>query len=98
MTDFFNTYPDLANVEDWLSAKGYTGEAGACHAAMSLIRKQEARIAELEKMLAVHRLAVDVDALKARIAELEAENEELKKAISKPWMGSARAAYLGEKE
>jgi hypothetical protein len=34
----------------------------------------------------------------ARIAELEAENEELKKAISKPWMGSARAAYLGEKE
>jgi hypothetical protein len=57
-----------------------------------------ARIAELEKMLAVHRLAVDVDALKARIAELEAENEELKKAISKPWMGSARAAYLGEKE
>ncbi len=57
-----------------------------------------ARIAELEKMLAVHRLAVDVDALKARIAELEAENEELKKAISKPWMGSARAAYLGEKD
>jgi septal ring factor EnvC (AmiA/AmiB activator) len=34
----------------------------------------------------------------ARIAELEAENEELKKAISKPWMGSARAAYLGDKE
>jgi hypothetical protein len=34
----------------------------------------------------------------ARIAELEAENEELKKAISKPWMGSARAAFLGEKE
>jgi hypothetical protein len=28
----------------------------------------------------------------------EAENEELKKAISKPWMGSARAAYLGKKE
>ena len=28
-------------------------------------------IAELEKMLAVHRLAVDVDALKARIARLE---------------------------
>jgi len=106
---------------------------GACHQAMSLIRSQEKRIAdlrkeadmmhseyktardrineleaaleakdrriaELEKMLAVHRLAVDVDALKARIAELEAENEELKKAISKPWMGSARAAYLGEKE
>ena len=35
--------------------------------------KLRARIAELEKMLAVHRLAVDVDALKARINELEAE-------------------------
>jgi chromosome segregation ATPase len=113
MTDFFNTYPDLANVEDWLNAKGYTGEAGACHQAMSLIRSQEKRIAdlrkeadmmhseyktarasindlkaaleakdrrisELEKMLAVHRLAVDVDALKARIAELEAENRALR--------------------
>ena len=49
MTDY--TYPDLASVEDWLNAKGYTGEAGACHAAMSLIRKQEARIAELEAAL-----------------------------------------------
>jgi uncharacterized coiled-coil DUF342 family protein len=127
MTDYTNTYPDLVNVEDWLNAKGYTGEAGACHQAMSLIRSQEKRIAdlrkeadmmhseyktardrineleaaleakdrrivELEKMLALHRLAVDVDALKACIAELKAENEELKKAISKPWMGSARAA------
>ncbi len=46
MTDHTNTYPDLVNVEDWLNAKGYTGEAGACHQAMSLIRKQEARIAE----------------------------------------------------
>jgi hypothetical protein len=35
---------------------------------------------------------------RARIAALEAENEELKKAISKPWMGSARAAFLGETE
>jgi hypothetical protein len=92
MTDHTNTYPDLVNVEDWLNAKGYTGEAGACHQAMSLIRKQETRIAELEKMLAVHRLAVDVDALKACIAELEAENARLKQAMSKPWMGSARAA------
>ena len=107
MTDHTNTYPDLVNVEDWLNAKGYTGEAGACHQAMSLIRSQEKRIAdlrkeadmmhseyktaitrineleaaleakdrriaELEKMLAVHRLAVDVDALKVRIAELKA--------------------------
>lgn len=65
--------------------------------AAAALEAQARRIAELEKMLAVHRLAVDVDALKARIAELEAENEELKKAISKPWMGSARAAYRGEK-
>ena len=55
MTDHQNTYPDLANVEDWLNAKGYTGEAGACHAAMSLIRKLEARIAELEAELARER-------------------------------------------
>jgi hypothetical protein len=51
MTDHTNTYPDLVNVEDWLNAKGYTGEAGACHAAMSLIRKQEKRIAELTAAL-----------------------------------------------
>jgi uncharacterized small protein (DUF1192 family) len=69
-----------------------------CKDAADALEAKDRRISELEKMLAVHRLAVDVDALKARIAELEAENEELKKAISKPWMGSARAAYLGEKE
>jgi hypothetical protein len=51
MTDHANTYPDLVNVEDWLNAKGYTGEAGACHQAMSLIRSQEKRIAELEAAL-----------------------------------------------
>jgi hypothetical protein len=49
MTEHTNTYPDLVNVEDWLNASGYTGEAGACHAAMSLIRKQETRIADLRK-------------------------------------------------
>jgi hypothetical protein len=96
MTDFSSTYPDLANVEDWLNAKGYTGEAGACHQAMSLIRSQEKRIADLRKeadmMHSEYKTSV------ARIAELEAENEELKKAISKPWMGSARAAFLGETE
>jgi hypothetical protein len=115
-----------------------------CKDAADALKAQARRIAKLEKMIAVHRLAVDVDALKARIAELEvplcigrrtigimaeegmwqsedgravvaadelfrqdpyariaeleAENEELKKAISKPWMGSARAAYLGDKE
>jgi hypothetical protein len=51
MSDHTNTYPDLVNVEDWLNAKGYTGEAGACHQAMSLIRKQEKRIAALEAAL-----------------------------------------------
>jgi hypothetical protein len=74
MTDHANTYPDLASVEDWLSAKGYTGEAGACHAAMSLIRKQEARIAELEaelKFEADHWLTLRT-VYSARIAELEA--------------------------
>lgn len=69
MTDHTNTYPDLVNVEDWLNAKGYTGEAGACHQAMSLIRKQEVRIADLRKeadmMHSEYKTAV------ARIAELE---------------------------
>jgi hypothetical protein len=49
MTDHTNTYPDLVSVEDWLAAKGYTGEAGACHQAMSLIRSQEKCIADLRK-------------------------------------------------
>jgi hypothetical protein len=40
--------------------------------AADALEAQAGRIAELEKMLAVHRLAVDVDALKARIAELGA--------------------------
>jgi uncharacterized coiled-coil DUF342 family protein len=70
MTDYTNTYPDLANVEDWLNAKGYTGEAGACHQAMSLIRSQEKRIADLRKeadmMHSEYKTSV------ARIAELEA--------------------------
>lgn len=66
------------------------------------------RIAELEKMLAVHRLAVDVDALKARIAELEAaideaieyvagHDDEWPKALAVR-LRAARAAYRGEKE
>jgi hypothetical protein len=51
MTDHTNTYPDLVNVEDWLNAKGYTGEAGACHQAMSLIRKLETQNEELRAIL-----------------------------------------------
>lgn len=50
-----------------------------------------ARIDELEKMLAVHRLAVDVDALKARIAELAAA---LKKAARVEASLASRIANL----
>jgi len=39
--------------------------------AADALEAKDRRIAELESMIAVHRLAVDVDALKARIAELE---------------------------
>jgi len=93
MTDHTNTYPDLVNVEDWLNAKGYTGEAGACHQAMSLIRKQDKRIAELEEVDELNRKAIQInadvfadgmkklmalcDAKDARIAVLEAEVSDL---------------------
>ncbi len=70
MTDHTNTYPDLVNVEDWLNAKGYTGEAGACHRAMSLIRSQEKRIAELRKEADM--MHSEYKTATARIAELKA--------------------------
>jgi hypothetical protein len=70
MTDHTNTYPDLVNVEDWLNAKGYTGEAGACHQAMSLIRSQEKRIAELRKEADM--MHSEYKTARARIAALEA--------------------------
>jgi predicted RNase H-like nuclease (RuvC/YqgF family) len=73
MTDHTNTYPDLVNVEDWLNAKGYTGEAGACHQAMSLIRKQEKRIEDLRKEADM--MHSEYKTAAARIAELEAEFE-----------------------
>ncbi len=78
--------------------------------AADALEAQARRIVELEEGLKLERdtgtrlwegaLAYmkERNEARARIAELEAENEELKKAISKPWMGSARAAYLGEKE
>jgi len=72
MTDHTNTYPDLVNVEDWLNAKGYTGEAGACHAAMSLIRRQEARIAELQQEVCSLTRRDPDDDKDARISELKA--------------------------
>ena len=88
----------MTDYTDLIARLRLSQTGGIHYEAADALEAQARRIAELESMLAVHRLAVDVDALKARIAELEAENEELKKAISKPWMGSARAAYLGEKE
>ena len=78
--------------------------------AADALEAQARRIVELEEGLKLERdtgtrlwegaLAYmkERNEARARIAELEAENEELKKAISKPWMGSARAAYLGETE
>jgi hypothetical protein len=88
MTGHPNTYPDLVNVEDWLNAKGYTGEAGACHQAMSLIRKQERRIAELKA-------ALKPFADKADKAEGPFEPPY---PVDYSLWRAARAAYLGEKE
>ena len=48
-----------------------------CIDAADALKAKDRRIEELEKMLALS-LAVDVDALKARIAELEAENRALR--------------------
>jgi hypothetical protein len=108
MTDFFNTYPDLANVEDWLNAKGYTGEAGACHQAMSLIRSQEKRIADLRKEADM--MHSEYKTARARIAELKAALKPFADKADKAegpfeppypvdyslWR-AARAAYLREK-
>jgi hypothetical protein len=92
MTDYTNTYPDLVNVEDWLNAKGYTGEAGACHQAMSFIRKQEKRIAELE---------AEIEKLKAALKPFASLlNDEGDYIVGSPSLSdlrAARAAYLGEK-
>ena len=60
MVEHQYTYPDLCSVEDWLNAKGYTGEAGACHQAMSLIRKLEAENAELKAALKKWRLELNL--------------------------------------
>ncbi len=81
-------YPDLASVEDWLNAKGYTGEAGACHAAMSLIRKQEARIAELKAALKpfADKATVYPDLPDNWLAHVTMKH-----------LRAARAAYLGDK-
>ena len=51
MVEHQYTYPDLCSVEDWLNAKGYTGEAGACHQAMSLIRKLENQVSEQSEII-----------------------------------------------
>jgi hypothetical protein len=111
MTDHANTYPDLVNVEDWLNAKGYTGEAGACHQAMSLIRNQEKHIEDLRKEADM--MHSEYKTARARIAELKAALNGLMvygcpacngdcSAANPPVIGcpmeAARAAYRGEKE
>ena len=75
MTD--SAYPDLAKVEDWLNAKGYTGEAGACHNAMDKIREQARRIAELQQEVCSLIRRDPDDDKDARIAELEAALKDL---------------------
>ena len=108
MTDHTNTYPDLANVEDWLNAKGYTGEAGACHQAMSLIRSQEKRIADLRKEADM--MHSEYKTARARIAELKAalkpfadKADKAEGPFEPPYPVDyslwrvARAAYLGDK-
>ena len=61
-----------------------------CKDAADALEAQARRIAELRKEADM--MHSEYKTARYRIAELEAENEELKKAISKPWMGSARAA------
>ena len=51
---------------------GYQKDADDYLIRLDELNALRARIDELERMLAVHRLAVDVDAFKARIEELEA--------------------------
>ena len=109
MTDYTNTYPDLVNVEDWLNAKGYTGEAGACHQAMSLIRSQEKRIADLRKeadmMHSEYKTARDrIAELKAALKPFADKADKAEGPFEPPYpvdyslWRAARAAYLGEKE
>lgn len=80
MTDHINTYPDLVNVEDWLNAKGYTGEAGACHQAMSLIRSQAKRIEELRKEADM--MHSEYKTATARISEAEEKGREREEYIA----------------
>jgi hypothetical protein len=102
MTDHTNTYPDLVNVEDWLNAKGYTGEAGACHQAMSLIRKQEKRIAELEAELRDSHSAHEnrVLYLMKLINDISEQLSDYRKKLTncKALLYSSDRAALGEKE
>jgi hypothetical protein len=80
MTDHTNTYPDLVSVEDWLNAKGYTGEAGACHQAMSLIRSQEKRIEDLRKEVRI--MDSEYKTATARISEEEEKGREREEYIA----------------
>jgi len=76
MTDYTDLIERLLRISDFVYGDDLENAADA-------LKAQARRISELEKMLAVHRLAVDVDALKARIAELEAENEQFMELLTK---------------
>jgi chromosome segregation ATPase len=76
------------NFTEWLKEyRAMTERVAALNAelACSIVSGNDAREQSLGYVY-------DLNSAAKRIAELEAENEELKKAISKPWMGSARAA------
>jgi transcriptional regulator with XRE-family HTH domain len=58
----------MTDYTDLIARLRLSQTGGIHYEAADALEAQARRIAELEKMLAVHRLAVDVDALKARIA------------------------------
>jgi predicted nuclease with TOPRIM domain len=90
MTNEYEYTRDLDLLGDWLDEKGYTEEAGLITRSMDFMHEQARRIAELRKEADM--MHSEYKTARARIAELEAENARLKQAMSKPWMGSARAA------
>jgi len=100
----------MTDYTDLIARLRLSQTGGIHYEAADALVAQARRISELEKMLAVHRLAVDVDALKARIAELKAALKPFADAWDNRYkhashnlirdenLRAARAAYLGEKE